>query len=81
MNRGMLRAEESLFSWALNIEGFLASLGMTNMGTFSANYLAAGGVDAQLPHRLLKAVLGFTEWDVPTRVLPSRRHAPRGAPR
>ncbi len=37
MNRGALRAEESLFSWALNKEGFLASLGMTTMGTFSAN--------------------------------------------
>jgi hypothetical protein len=32
---GALRAEESLFSCALNKEGFLASLGMTNMGAFS----------------------------------------------
>jgi hypothetical protein len=39
--RGALRAEESLFSWALNKEGFLASLGMTIRGTFSANCKAA----------------------------------------
>jgi hypothetical protein len=36
VNRGALRAEESLFSWMQIEEGFLASLGMMGSRIFSA---------------------------------------------
>jgi hypothetical protein len=50
--RGMLFAEESLFSWVSIEEGFLASLGMTENGTFSAACLAAGALELQFPPTL-----------------------------
>ena len=40
VNRGTLRAEESLFSWVSSTEGFLTSFGMTTKGTFSATSLS-----------------------------------------
>jgi hypothetical protein len=55
VNRGTLHAEESLFSWASNKEGFLASLGMTIRGTFSAACEAVTYKDIQVAAQALRA--------------------------